>query len=80
MSGMRDKWITTEAIATALVALEQLPIEKQPAQFMVDLRRLLAVASVPFEISLHLAQAKCRPYPDLDAVTVYEEHGIDWNE
>ena len=59
----RDGWITTEAIATALVALEQLPAEKQPSQFMLDLRRLLAMASVPFELSLHLAQASAAYSP-----------------
>jgi hypothetical protein len=80
MSGTRDRWITIEAIATALVALEQLPAERQPSQLMLDLRQLLAISCGAFEISLHLAQAKCRLFPDLDPVAVYQEHGIDWHE
>jgi hypothetical protein len=42
---------------------------------MDDMKRLLAVAE-PSNVSLHLARAKCRLYPDLDPLAVYREYGI----
>ena len=41
----RDLWIITEALATALVALEQLPAERQPTNNMEDMKKLLAHAA-----------------------------------
>jgi len=38
----RDGWIIGQALATALVVLEQLPIERQPQSDMDDMRQLLA--------------------------------------
>ena len=37
-----DGWVVTEALATALVALEQLPPKHQPRTHMEDIRKLLA--------------------------------------
>ena len=36
-----DEWVVTQALATALVALEQLPEKIQPLPHMEDLRKLL---------------------------------------
>ena len=72
----RDRWIVTEALATALVALEQLPPKRQPRSHMDEIRRLLT-ASDPANVTLHLAQAKCRLFPDLDPLTIYREYGLE---
>jgi hypothetical protein len=75
----RDSFLITEALATALVALERLPANRQPTSNMNDLRKLLAAAE-PANVSLHLARAKCRLYPDLDPLAVYREYGIGYDE
>ena len=67
-----DEWVITEALATALIALEQLPPQHQPR----DIRRLLGAGCEPETVALHLAQAKCRLFPDLDRPTIYREYGI----
>lgn len=71
-----DEWVVTEALATAFVALEQLPPKHQPRTHMDDIRKLLANGRQPASVSLHLAQAKCRLNPDLDPLAIYEEYGI----
>jgi hypothetical protein len=71
-----DEWVVTEALATALVALEQLPSKHQPAAHMDDIRKLLAGGRDPAAVSLHLAQAKCRLFPDRDPQTIYREYGV----
>ena len=71
-----DEWVVTEALATALVALEQLPEKHQPRTHMDDIRKLLAAGSAPEAVNLHLAQAKCRLFPDLDPAAVYQEYGL----
>ena len=71
----RDSFLITEALATALVALEQLPVDRQPQSNMEDLRKLLSAAE-PANVSLHLARAKCRLFPDLDPMMVYREYGL----
>ena len=70
-----DEWVITEALATALIALEQLPPQHQPRTHMDDIRKLLG-ARCESETVLHLAQAKCRLFPDLDRPTIYREYGI----
>jgi hypothetical protein len=75
-----DGWVVTEALATALVALEQLPSKHQPQAHMDDMRKLLASTGDPAAVSLHLAQAKCRLFPDLDRVMIYREYGISTDE
>jgi hypothetical protein len=72
-----DGWVVTEALATALVALEQLPDKHQPRAHMADLRKLLANGRAPDAVKLHLAQAKCRLCPERDPLTIYEEYGIN---
>jgi hypothetical protein len=72
-----DGWVITEALATALIALEQLPPKHQPRAHMEDIRKLLADGRAPDTVSLHLAQAKCRLFPDKDPLTIYREYGID---
>jgi hypothetical protein len=43
---------------------------------MDDIRKLLAAGCEPETVALHLAQAKCRLFPDLDRLTIYREYGI----
>jgi hypothetical protein len=52
-----DEWVLTEALATALVALQQLPAKHQPQAHMEDIRKLLAAGCQPGTVTLHLAQA-----------------------
>jgi len=71
-----DDWVVTEALATALVALEQLPSKHQPRAHMADVRKLLTAKCEPGAVTLHLAQAKCRLFPDTDPLTIYEQFGL----
>ena len=71
-----DEWVVTEALATALVALEQLAAKHQPRAHMEDIRKLLANGKEPSAVSLHLAQAKCRLFPDADPIAIYKEYGV----
>jgi hypothetical protein len=72
-----DGWVVTEALATALVALEQLPLKHQPSTQMEDIRKLLVAGCQPGTVNLHLAQAKCRLFPNLDRPTIYQEYGLE---
>ena len=72
-----DEWVVTEALATALVALEQLPSKNQPRAHMDDIKSLLTANCQPGTVSLHLAQAKCRLFPDTDPLTIYREYGLE---
>ena len=72
-----DPWAITEALATAFVALEQLPPMHQPRTQMDEIRKLLAAACLPGTVNLHLAQAKCRLFPDIDRPTIYREYGLE---
>ena len=71
-----DEWVVVEALATAFVALEQLPEKHQPRTHMEDFRKILSTGREPATVSLHLAQAKCRLFPDRDPLTIYQEYGI----
>ena len=71
-----DEWVVVEALATAFVALEQLPRKHQPSSHMEQIRKLLANGREPEAVSLHLAQAKCRLFPELDPLAIYEQYGI----
>jgi hypothetical protein len=72
-----DEWVITEALATALIALEQLPPNQQPRIHMDDIRKLLTAGCQPGAINLHLAQAKCRLFPHTDPATIYREYGLE---
>ena len=72
-----DEWVVTEALATALVALEQLQPNHQPRPHMDDIRRLLVAGCQHGTINLHLAQAKCRLFPGVDPLIIYREYGLD---
>ena len=72
-----DDWVITEALATALVAMEQLPAKHQPRTHMEDVRRLLEAGCEHGTVTLHLAQAKCRLFPDVDPLTIYGEYGLE---
>jgi hypothetical protein len=72
-----DEWVITEALATALVALEQLPAKHQPRTHMDEIRKLLAALSKAGAVNLNLAQAKCRLFPDIDRATIYQEYGLE---
>jgi hypothetical protein len=71
-----DEWVVVEALATAFVALEQLPPKHQPRAHMNDIRKLLDHGRDHATVSLHLAQAKCRLFPSADPLAIYEEYGI----
>ena len=71
-----DDWVLTEALATALVALEQLDTKHQPSAHMDDIRKMLSNGKEPAAVSLHLAQAKCRLSPDTDPLRIYEDYGL----
>ncbi|MBR0798816.1 hypothetical protein JQ615_25855 [Bradyrhizobium jicamae] len=71
-----DDWVVTEALATALVALEQLPSKHQPRAHMEDVRKILTARCEAGSVTLHLAQAKCRLSPDTDPLTIYEAYGL----
>jgi hypothetical protein len=71
----RDGFTMIEALATAIVSLEQLPLKRQPTSNMEGMKVLLSGAPAPI-VSLMLAQAKCRIRPDLDFRDVYREYGI----
>ena len=75
-----DGWVITEALATALVALEQLPPKHQPQTHMDDIRKLLVAGSSPDSVKLHLAQAKCRLFPNGDRGDIYREYGFEDRE
>jgi hypothetical protein len=72
-----DEWVITEALATALIALEQLPERHRPATQMDDIKKLLAAACESGTVNLHLAQAKCRLFPAADRVAIYREYGLE---
>jgi hypothetical protein len=71
-----DEWVVVEALATAYVALEQLPERHQPRAHMDDIRKLLASGREAAAVSLHLAQAKCRLFPERDTLQIYQEYGV----
>jgi hypothetical protein len=43
---------------------------------MEDIRKLLAAGCDRGTVTLHLAQAKCRLFPDADPLAIYEEYGL----
>jgi hypothetical protein len=59
----RDEFIIGEALATALIALEQLPDVRQPTRNMADMKMLLNSLYPPPEVSLHLTTARWRFIP-----------------
>ena len=59
----RDEFIIAEALATALIALEQLPDARQPTRNMADMKMLLNSLFPAPEVSLHLATARWRFIP-----------------
>lgn len=72
-----DEWVVTEALATALVALEQLPPKHQPRTLVDDIRKLLAARGAAGIVNLNIAQAKCRLFPDIDPLIIYREYGLE---
>jgi hypothetical protein len=72
----RDGLIMVEALATAVVFLEQLPPKRQPASNMEDMKAIMAAWFDASTVALMLAQAKCRIRPDLDFRDVYREYGF----
>ena len=75
-----DEWVITEAMATALVALEQLPEKHQPHTHMDEIKKLLEARCLPGSLNLHLAQAKCRLFPNGDRGDIYREYGFEDRE
>src|SRR5258707_12432190 len=71
-----DEWVVTQALATALVALEQLPEKMRPLPHMEDIRKLLIAGCAPGSESLHLAQARCRLLPEAAPAAIYRAYGV----
>jgi hypothetical protein len=59
----RDEFIIAEALATAVIALEQLPEARQPTRTMADMKMLLNSLYPSPEVSLHLTTARWRFIP-----------------
>lgn len=55
----RDKFNLGYALVHAIVALEQLPLDKQPLPQLDELRELLSDCA-PRDVALMMAMAKCR--------------------
>jgi hypothetical protein len=47
---------------------------------MDDIRKLLVAGCQPGTVNLHLAQAKCRLFPDADRAAIYREYGLEDTE
>lgn len=74
----RDRLILSEALATAIVVLSELPAERQPSSNVEDMKTILAEIAGGQDISLHLAQAKVRLRPAGKAPwDIYREYGFD---
>ena len=71
----RDAFVMREALATAIVALEQVRSNRQPWSDMEDMKRILA-GFQPASVTVHLALAKCRLNPGLDWKAVYGSYGM----
>ena len=61
----RDAYIIAEALATALVALEQLPLVRQPTRNIADMKMVLNSLYPPSDVSIHLTTARWRFMPTL---------------
>ena len=61
----RDTFIVAEALATALVALEQLPPARQPTRNIADMKMVLNSLYPPSDVSIHLTTARWRFMPNL---------------
>jgi hypothetical protein len=61
----RDEFIIAEALATGLVALEELPSVRQPTRNIADMKMLLNSLYPPSDVSLHLTTARWRFLPNL---------------
>lgn len=72
----RDDEILTEALAIAIVALDQLSPRERPKAYMDSLRGLLGGRSGKKDVSLYLARATCRLFPGVDPSAVYREYGL----
>jgi hypothetical protein len=61
----RDAYIIAEALATALVALEQLPPARQPTRNIADMKMVRNSLYPPSDVSIHLTTARWRFMPNL---------------
>lgn len=61
----RDEFIIAEALATALVTLEELPDTRQPTRNIADMKMLLNSLYPPSDVSMHLTKARWRFLPTL---------------
>jgi hypothetical protein len=44
---------------------------------MDEISKLLVAACQTGTVNLHLAQAKCRLFPDIDRAAIYQEYGLE---
>lgn len=68
--------IRLEALATAIVALEQLGADRRPTDSIEGMQRQLSDACNPTIASYYLAQAACRLFPKRDRAEIYRQYGI----
>ena len=53
-------------------------LDENPVKAMRLLaEKLLAAGCQPGTLTLHIAQAKCRLFPDMDPLTIYREYGLE---
>src|SRR5215469_10482497 len=71
----RDAFIMREALATAIVALEQVRSNRRPWSDMEDMKRILADFQAS-SVTVHLTLAKCRLNPALDWKAVFRSYGM----
>jgi hypothetical protein len=74
-----DEWVITEALATALVALEQLPsyISRALIWTISGSSYPLIVSRAP---STCIWPKPCRLFPSLDRAAIYREYGLEERE
>jgi hypothetical protein len=84
----RDAYIIAEALATALVALEQLPPARQPTRNIADMKMVLNSLYPPSDVSIHLTTARWRFMPNLRPLGAQDNKifslsqkiaGMSWN-
>jgi hypothetical protein len=44
---------------------------------MEDIKKILTAGCAPGSVGLHLAQAKCRLFPEADSDAIYREYGLE---
>jgi hypothetical protein len=70
-----DDFFMMEALATAILALEQLSETRRPQRSIDRMKVILASRLPAIELTMFFARAKAYLRPDLDCRDVYREYG-----